>query len=476
MYSQTVRDTEIGDRLRDRNHWWRDEQGWEGNDEILREASQAPFEYRPGILDDIQPGGLYTLSGPRRVGKSLELRRAIASLIARGVPGRSIVYCSCDGLSLQDLRRMFRVGESLTRGSQATRWWLIDEITSVRRGWSELIKDLRDDTPLRRDCVVLTGSSSRELREATKNFAGRRGAAAARSDRLLMPAPFRDFCRLIGDLDRLPAIAAVPPREMMGRPAREAIEELSFWLVQLVDAWELYLRCGGFPRAIRDFLETGGVTPAFAQDLWDVVRGEAIRATSLGDADLLNLIARIAAGLCSPLNASGVAKDVGLGSHHAINDRINGLVFTFQVWRCHQIDRDGRPNTNTRRKVYFTDPLIARIPSERHRAYGTPDVSQLTQQQLGLGLARAAAGGRADAFLAAGEVMYERTATAEIDFVGAAIEVPFESKYVERNWKRDSRTVASRYSRGIVATRNVLDLSGEVWAVPACIVAWLLGS
>ncbi|MFI5005320.1 MAG: hypothetical protein ACHQE6_09940 [Solirubrobacterales bacterium] len=135
---------------------------------------------------------------------------------------------------------------------------------------------------------------------------------------------------------------------MMEREVRDAIAELSFWSNDLVDAWELYLRCGGFPRAVRDLIETGDVTPGFIQDLWDVVRGEAIRATSLGDADLLNLLARIAQNLCSPLNASGVAKDVGLGSHHAVNDRVNDLVFAFQTWKCHQIDARGRPNTNSR--------------------------------------------------------------------------------------------------------------------------------
>ena len=127
------------------------------------------------MLDDLRAGGLYTLSGPRRVGKSLEVRRAIEGLIDSGVPARNILYSSCDGFSLQDLRRLFRVGESLTRGIEGTRWWFVDEITAVGRGWSSVVKDLRDDTQLRSDCVVLTGSSSRELREATKNFAGRRG-------------------------------------------------------------------------------------------------------------------------------------------------------------------------------------------------------------------------------------------------------------------------------------------------------------
>lgn len=471
-----MKDSEIGDRLRERNHWWRHDRGWERKDENLREAAQAPFNYQPNVLDDIEEGGLYTLSGPRRAGKSLELRRTIATLIKRGVPGRNIVYCSCDDFSLQDLRRMFRVGQSITRRAEGTKWWFIDEITSVGPGWSSVVKDLRDDTPLRRDCVVLTGSSSRELRDATKNFAGRRGTAAANSDRLLTPMPFRDFCRVIGGLNDLPEIAAIEPRDTMGRETREAIDELSFWSRDLVDAWELYLRCGGFPRAVSDLVQTGDVSPSFIRDLWDVMRGEAIRTTSLGDAELLNFLARIAQGMCSPLNATRVAEDVGLGSHHSVNDRLNDLGFAFQTWKCHRIDRDGRPNTSAQRKVYFMDPLIARIPSERSVSRRSPDVSALSEQQLGLSLVRAAADGQADTFVAGDEVMYERTSTAEIDFVGTSIEVPFESKYVERNWRRESRTLAARHGRGIIATRNVLDTDGDIWAVPVSIVVWLLGS
>jgi uncharacterized protein len=470
-----MRDAEIAELLRDRNPWWRHARGWQDEDQNLREAAEAPFEYRPGVLDDLRPGGLYTLSGPRRVGKSLEVRRAIENLIDDGVPARNILYGSCDGFSLQDMRRLFRAGMSLTRGVEGTRWWFLDEITAVGSGWSSVVKDLRDDTPLRRDCVVLTGSSSRELREATKNFAGRRGGTAERSDRLLMPVPFRDYCRLIG-VTGLPDIAPIAPGDMLSHAAREAAAELSFWINDLVDAWESYLWCGGFPRAIGDLLRTGDVTPGFVQDLWDVIRGDAIRATSLGDADLLNLLARIADGIASPLNASAVGRDVGLGSHHSVNDRVNDLAFAFQTWRCHQADRHGRPNTGAQRKVYFIDPLIARLPSRRNDAYRTPDVTKLSEQQIGLALARAVICGRADRFTAGDAVMYERTSTGrEIDFVGAH-QVPFESKYVERNWKSDARTVVAAHGRGILATRNVLDTDGDVWAVPACIVAWLLGT
>jgi uncharacterized protein len=171
-----------------------------------------------------------------------------------------------------------------------------------------------------------------------------------------------------------------------------------------------------------------------------------------------------------------MADDVGLGSHHAVSDRINDLAFSFLLWSCHRVGEDGRPNTRAQRKVYTIDPVIARIPSAVRRSLAPPDVSKLSEQQVGLSLLRAQAAGRADAFVAAEDVMFERTATSEIDFVGASFDVPFESKYVERGWRRESRALAARHRAGLLATRNILDIDGAVWAVPAAILVWLLGS
>ena len=69
---------------------------------------------------------------------------------------------------------------------------IFDEITAAKSDWPQAIARLRDtNLAFKQDCVVLTGSSSRGLVEATKALAGRRGSAA-RSDRLLLPMGFRN--------------------------------------------------------------------------------------------------------------------------------------------------------------------------------------------------------------------------------------------------------------------------------------------
>ena len=450
--------------------------GWERDDPDLRDAADAPFIYEPAPLAGLAPPGLYVLRGPRRVGKSVEVKRAISTAIAAGVNPRLVFFCSCDGLTAQDLRRLIVVGQKDTATLEGDRYWFLDEVTAVS-GWAAAIKELRDGDPVfRGSCVVLSGSSARDLREATKALAGRRGDAV-RSDRLLMPMGFRSYCRSTGAFDGLPD-ASLRPKDFSTAAGRAAISELTPFFSDLDHAWQTYLRVGGFPRAVSDFVTSAAVSSGFAQALWDVVAGDAFQAAGSSDGEVAAFLERLVAGLGSPVNASSVARDVGLSDNHRVNDRIDALGFALMVWRCHQVRR-GLPNLRAQEKVYLIDPLLARLPHLRDERRRDPDDSVLSEQQLGLLLLRAAGGEAPGPLLEASTVMYERVPSgAEIDFVGPELEVGFEGKYVDGPWRRSAQTLRSR-GGGIFATRSVVDLDdggkpGAVWAVPAGILGWLL--
>jgi uncharacterized protein len=454
---------------------WRAREDWAQDDPDMRAAGRLPLSYEPQPLADIHAPGLYVLRGPRRVGKSLELKRAIAQLLARGVDPKSVFYCSCDGLSRQDLRRLVAQGHSVTRTLPGPRYWLLDEVTAVR-GWSQTIKELRDqDIAFREACVVLTGSSARDLEQARKDLADRRGGVAD-SDRLLLPMDFRAFCRALGGLDALPA-QVIHPRDCLTVQAERAISDLEPWSDALADAWELFLDVGGFPRAVGEMVGSGAVSDGFIQGLWDVVLGDAVRATSMSDADVVALLDRLVANLCSPINASRIARDVGLPGHQATSNRIEDLIRAFLAWRCYRI-HDGRPDTAAQHKLYFIDPLIAQLAHRRNSSFVAPDSAKLSQQQIGIALVRAGSRGGPATFVQADRVMYERTQTgAEIDFVGAELEIPFECKYTDGSWRKEALTMRARHGRGVMITRSPL-LTGadeSIWAVPAGILAWLLG-
>lgn len=470
-----MRDAEIKERLRDRNPWWRAPSSWAETDLVLREAAERPFVFTPEILRDISAPNLYTLIGPRRVGKSLALKRKIAETIAAGVPPRQIIYCSCDGFRRQDLNRMFKAGRGITPGEEAApRWWFIDEITAVGDSWSEVIKELRDNTLLHQDCLVLTGSSSRGFRDAIDNLAGRRGPDLEHSDRMLLPMGFKQFCALTGVAlpEDLPGLSLA---ELFSRKARETFTELSYWHEPLIEAWESYLRVGGYPRAVAEYIDHGEVSLSFARDLWDVVRGDAVKTALLSDLTVLSLLEQLGEGLASPSNASSLAKRLGLGSGHTALARVNDLVTNFLVWRCPQ-ERGGSPNEEAMKKVYFTDPLLSRLASLIDDQRKEPEMSKLSEQQTGITLLRAIDRLHPGAFVHSTRLMYKRTKTKkEIDFVGPDLLGCVEGKYTDDGWKQEALTARANYSKALLASRRAHDLADPgIWITPAPALAWAL--
>jgi predicted AAA+ superfamily ATPase len=150
-----MRDFERRRHLLDFNPWWQNPGGWEQRDPDLREARlNALGSYDPRPLSNIEPGALYLLMGPRRAGKSVAVKRAVSGLLGEGLDPRHIVFCPCENLTGQDLRRIVTLAEDLTPGIRPERrWWFFDEITYVG-GWAATLKQLRDQTSLRSGCVV----------------------------------------------------------------------------------------------------------------------------------------------------------------------------------------------------------------------------------------------------------------------------------------------------------------------------------
>jgi len=463
---------EITRWLTNGNTWWR-HADWQRDDRDLRSLAASRLDYSPTPLEDIAPGGVYVVRGPRRVGKSLELKRTISRLIQRGVAPRRIIHFACDELSKGDLRRLVTAGrDTLTRNVSKPRYWFLDEITNVP-DWPATVKWLLDNTGFQDDCVVLTGSSARDLTEAQKNLAGRLGSAK-NSNRLLLPMSFRAFCHAIG-LSAVPATLTVRPKDFVSSVVEEAIYELQVWLDDLASAWELYLRVGGFPRAVDDYLKHGDVREDFVQALWDVVAGEAVRRSTTSAAQTQALLTVLAKSLTSPVNMSNLARQIGVESYHTAKARVDDLILAYLAWRCHQAGDHNLPNLDAQSKFYFTDPLLARLAHLRTDQAPEPDVSRLSEQQLGFALLRRIEEDEPSSFAEFTRLMYAKSARKEIDFISPSFSaMGFEGKYVDKGWRQEALTLQRRFNRGVLATRSVLDTSREIWAVPAGIIGWLL--
>lgn len=435
------------------------------------------IDHHPGVLDDAAPnGGLWVLRGPRRVGKSVAVKR-LALRFCRDDDPWSLVYFAADTFRPQDLRRAFTLARDLTAAAgDVPRLWLVDEVTSVV-GWEHVVKELRDNTALAGDGVVLTGSSASGLEEAVRSLgAGRTNLADP--FRLLLPMTFREVLTATGV--EVPLPEPVSPDGLQSEPARSAATNLVAFGDELDLAWQRYLETGGFPRAVGDWYRSGEVSRAFIGDLraWlsaDVTSGEPAES-------VVGLLIALHERTTSPLDMSGTA-----GALHTTRDklrtRLERLTATFAAFWCHQSDSAGGRISHSQSKLYLIDPLLARVPTLVDETARPPDLTRSTEAALGLAIARSVTAVHPERFLEQRAVMYARTGSGgEVDFAPAFVAVggnrvltcPLESKWVPDGWKGEARTIKGRYGRGVVATKNVTDVAGDVWALPAPVVALLL--
>ncbi len=459
---------EIHHNLTSTNRWWFDPTGWTENDPDLRNASKAPFHYTAGVLSDLTPGGLYLLRGPRRVGKSVEVKRSIHQLLSSGVHPRHIIHMSMEGWNARHLTRFVNIAQQLTL--DGPRHWFLDEITGIEGGWPQRMKWLRDNDPrFQTDTVVLTGSSSADLREAIGILAGRRGAAKA-PDRVLLPMGFRDFAGLVVQ-DSLSKHIGPLRISDLAEQLREISFELAPWLGMLVNAWETYLWVGGFPLAVSGYLRDRRIDPALQAGLWEVISGDAFRKARQSDLQTKTMLERLVKNLGSPVNVARIARETDVMPATA-QQRIDNLREAFVLWPCYR-EQGLKPRLKAQKKIYFTDPVYRLLTTR------PINLSVMSEQQLGLALLRCLERENPGSYVHFERVLHHRTqAKREIDFVGRDFGgVAFESKYIDDGpWRNaEGRTLRASPWTGIVATRSLFDLQNpSTLAIPSGMIAWLL--
>jgi predicted AAA+ superfamily ATPase len=490
-----MRDDEIAGRLREVNPWWRlssggeDPRRWSASDRVLLDRARYDLGYRSAILADVASGPaddkLVVLRGPRRVGKSVVLKETILALCGRDdLDPRQIVFLPADGMRGRDLHRVVVLGRELTRSVDLDgakhRIWLLDEVTGLD-GWTTTLKYLRDNTPFGDDTVVCTGSSWNDSADAEKDLlAGRAGSAPSRRTRLLLPMRFRDF--LAATRPELPRPDAVPPWDLQGARAQRTATHAELFAGDLDLAWQAYLSSGGYPRAVAEHTKLGAVSESFLSDLaaWlhrDVDRDAPVES-------IPRLLAGLAARSAAPLNRAAAAADLGYANRPTFDLRLNRLVRSFGALWCHQVDQRGSRVAGAQSKLYLADSLLSWLGHYLRAGMPAPEMTMLTEAALGTALAAAIEDLQAGRWMTEDTIGYVRTpGGSEIDFgsipipgAGATIRTtPIESKWVEHGWRAEARAIEVRFKGGVVATKNVTDLSHPAWAMPAPVLALLLG-
>ncbi len=475
------------DRLRELNPWWSDAQAIQ-RDRHLRALAASPFQRPVPVLDQLQLDApiVYTLRGPRQVGKTTTVKLLIRKLLEQGIPPTHILYYALDlerdPDQIVDVVRQARLlgpkDDEGSPGSRAQRYILLDEISSVP-DWQRAIKYLRDHTAAADDFFLLTGSVAADVRRGAERLPGRRGPAAD-LDRLLLPLSFAEFVAAVDP--RLPAPPRqVTPQEMVDLPdgLAETLQQAQLWQPALDRLLERYLHVGGFPAAVRDHLTdpAGEVSEATMRMLWDMVAGDVARMGR--DAVLaLRHLERLGLDLGSPVSWRSLAESVGVASPVTAEEYVRLLAEAFQVlvvwfWELSQ----GTIAPRKGRKLYPFDPLLLRFPQLLMGGTRPLDVTKGVEAVVASALFRTAERDLMEAFQVPRALFYWRSVRGnEIDFlVGSGSDkIPVEVKYQAQIHRADGQTMRQTFRRGVLLSRSHLYLDDAVRVIPASVFLWLL--
>jgi hypothetical protein len=488
-----MRDDELRRILSEANPWWRaaaeglDPAGWVSTHRLLRDRSKYDLGYRSTVLSDIARGpladDLVLLTGPRRVGKTVVLIDTIAALCARDdLDARQIIFLRCDGMTARDLRRAITLGRELTKAidrvSTHRRVWLLDEVGSIS-GWTSIVKTAREDNSMGDDTVIATSSRWQANEDVEGNLmAGRAGSSSSRRIRLLHPMSFRSF--LAATSPELPRLHRTHPSFLRTPEVATQLERLRHRLDDFDLAWQAYLTCGGFPRAVSEFHTEGMVSRAYVQDLAAWLRQDV--DPDLPPESIALLLAALSERSTSPFNVKVSSEQLGL-TKGILARRLQRLASSFAVAWCQQRNDRGAIVAGASAKLYLTDPVLAWLPSVLRSGIAPPDMTRLTEMSIGVALSRAIDRLDEGRWVARDTIGFATTGSGnEVDFApvpvptpsGSEMTTPLESKWVDDGWRGDARVLFGKYREGILATKSILDTESGVWAVPAPLLALLL--
>ena len=379
------------------NPWWADPARIR-DDFVLAALASQPIRWTPRLLHRFRfdRDRVYTLRGPRQVGKTTSVKVLVRDQIeTERVDPRSVLYFSCDLLrraeDLDDLVETYLRWQAPFRLPR--RYLFLDEISSVR-DWSIAIRGLANRGKLRGSTVVLTGSHALDVTRQVERLPGRRGESAEAEpedllDKVLLPMKFAEYAETVRPeiRSRLEVLRLLESRHRMetveavfaGRPS-EAWSALQLLADDVQPLLADYLLTGGFPRPLNDLRKAGRI-PGETYDLYIRALTGDLARWGHDERTARELLAGVVEKLGTPLSWRTLAEETDVGSHNTVAKYVGDLERTFTLQTVYQIDRRrGRPAPRKDRKVYVTDPFL--FHAVRAWALGLGDAFEASREFL----------------------------------------------------------------------------------------------
>lgn len=330
------------------NPWWLNREEI-GNDDKIKDFNNKKYRYYPPLLTEtLYPGNIYSLRGPRQLGKTTALKLIIQSLLLKKqINPYSVFFWSCEDITdfQQLVELIMTYSEMVSEKNLSEQYIFLDEISFVKE-WQRGIKLLADRGFLKKTCLMLTGSNIIDIKSSVERLPGRKGRES--KDFTLLPLTFYEFIELIGFDHKI-----------------KTLNDLKILDKQLQKKFSQYLITGGFPLVINEILDHGNA-PSWLKDVYfswiigDVLRGGRSEKVAL------QIISSLIRKQPSLLSWDALAKDAEIKSHLTISSYLELFEEMFVLKINYFYNHEKKmPDPNKNKKIHFLDPYIYRLLCEK---------------------------------------------------------------------------------------------------------------
>ncbi len=356
--------------LAQRNPWWKNKD-LILEDRNLRKRKGSKVDWTPRIKYkfSLNEDAIYTVRGPRQVGKTTLVKIMIEELLSSASDAQQVFFYACDLVS--NPKELANILECYLQNARKTlpkqRLYLfIDEVSSVK-DWQKGIKHLWDMGLLENCSVILTGSHSLDIRNASERLPGRRGSVKDVLDKILLPMKFTEYVEtrnpnlgyVIKNLNLLLKERRIDTiMKLAHAQIPQELVRLDYYAEELKQLFHDYLLTGGIATAIDAYISHKEI-PSTVYDTYITAMLGDVTRWQKKETNMAQVVQRLIESLSSPVSWQSICKQTDLGSHHTVADYVEVLQSSFTVSAIYQLDRNkGAPVFEKDKKVYFEDPFI----------------------------------------------------------------------------------------------------------------------
>lgn len=480
------------EELAKQNPWWQNPQAIE-SDPKIRDFESAGVKWSPRIRKymDLEKDVLYSLRGPRQVGKTTLVKLMIRDELKRRKP-EDIFYFTCDIVSGQvELKEIIETYIMWSRKmSDSRKLVVLDEINRVK-GWESAYKFIIDTYSIRSMTFILTGSSSWDIKHGVERLGGRKGEVSGEQNhKILLPMKFSEYAAMrLPEFGKLMVSIGLDNNkvrtsaftELMSPNSRKWTDPLLPWLPKLEDLLDEYLLTGGIMSAVNCYARNKSISNSIYELYIQLFFGDLAKLKR-DEGTAKKILSGILKHSQSTCGWDTIASESGIPSQITVMQYLEVLknLFVLNVYNAFDQNRKA-PKHRSQKKVQITNPfffhafrgLINNPAGDYFREAANfvagEGKAAMAEFIVGDHLARLAYNHHpSDMFDQSNSVLYVKNAKGEtIDFIARLPDgfVPVEVKY-QQNIKASDYANLKKFERGILVTKNELSLGTRHPAIP----------